>query len=108
MGEVAAGRDAPRASQIVTVRHAKVSRFPAFASTALRVGSAPSAALHRFKEYALGKIVLRRRSFLLAGTIAAPMIASGVARAADAWPNKPVRYINLFPAGGPTDVLSRI
>jgi len=36
------------------------------------------------------------------------MIASGVARAADAWPTKPVRYINLFPAGGPTDVLSRI
>ena len=36
------------------------------------------------------------------------MIASGVARAADDWPNKPVRYINLFPAGGPTDMLSRI
>jgi len=36
------------------------------------------------------------------------MIASGVARAADDWPNKPVRYINVFPAGGPTDTLSRI
>src|SRR3954470_6008046 len=36
------------------------------------------------------------------------MIASGIARAADNWPNKPVKYINLFPAGGPTDVLSRI
>ena len=36
------------------------------------------------------------------------MIASGIARAANDWPNKPVRYINLFPAGGPTDVLSRI
>ncbi|MCX7365974.1 MAG: tripartite tricarboxylate transporter substrate binding protein [Alphaproteobacteria bacterium] len=51
----------------------------------------------------------RRRALLLTGgAIAAPMIASGVARAADDWPNKPVRYINLFPAGGPTDVLSRI
>jgi tripartite-type tricarboxylate transporter receptor subunit TctC len=36
------------------------------------------------------------------------MIAAGVARAANDWPNKPVRYINLFPAGGATDVLSRI
>jgi tripartite-type tricarboxylate transporter receptor subunit TctC len=36
------------------------------------------------------------------------MLASGVARAVDAWPNKPVKYINLFPAGGPTDILSRI
>jgi tripartite-type tricarboxylate transporter receptor subunit TctC len=39
---------------------------------------------------------------------AAPFVASGVARAADDWPNKPVRYINVFPAGGPTDTLSRI
>ena len=56
------------------------------------------------------KIVLpRRRALLLSGgAIAAPMIASGIARAADDWPSKPVRYINLFPAGGPTDVLSRI
>ena len=36
------------------------------------------------------------------------MIASGIARAADDWPNKPVRYINVFPPGGPTDTLSRI
>jgi len=51
----------------------------------------------------------RRRALLLSGSaFAAPMIASGIARAADDWPNKPVRYINLFPAGGPTDVLSRI
>jgi tripartite-type tricarboxylate transporter receptor subunit TctC len=56
----------------------------------------------------LKKFVLPRRALLLSGAMAAPMIASGVARAADAWPNKPVRYINLFPAGGPTDVLSRI
>ncbi|MBV8188269.1 MAG: tripartite tricarboxylate transporter substrate binding protein [Alphaproteobacteria bacterium] len=45
---------------------------------------------------------------LAGGVLASPLLASGLARAADAWPNKPVRYINSFPAGGPTDVLSRI
>jgi tripartite-type tricarboxylate transporter receptor subunit TctC len=44
----------------------------------------------------------------MGGGLATPYVASGIARAADAWPNKPVRYINLFPAGGATDVLSRI
>ena len=47
----------------------------------------------------------RRRALALA---AAPFLASGVARAADEWPHKPVRYINVFPPGGPTDTLSRI
>ena len=51
----------------------------------------------------------RRRALILSGgALAAPMIASGVARAADDWPNKPVKYIVVFPAGGPTDTLSRI
>ena len=56
------------------------------------------------------KIILpRRRALALAGgALAAPMIASGIARAELDWPNRPVRYINLFPAGGPTDILSRI
>ncbi len=56
------------------------------------------------------RVVLPRRRALvvMGGTLAAPMVASGVARAADEWPNKPVRYINLFPAGGATDVLSRV
>jgi tripartite-type tricarboxylate transporter receptor subunit TctC len=36
------------------------------------------------------------------------MIASGVARAQSDWPNKSVRYINHFPPGGATDVLSRV
>src|SRR5262252_2728935 len=56
------------------------------------------------------KLILpRRRALILSGgALAAPMIASGVARAADDWPNKPVRYINTFPPGGPTDTLSRI
>src|SRR5258708_25009122 len=55
-------------------------------------------------------VVLRRRRALavLGGTLAAPMIASGIARAQSDWPNKSVRYINLCPAGGATDVLSRI
>jgi len=53
--------------------------------------------------------VSRRRALALsAGVLASPMVASGVARAADEWPNKPVKYINVFPAGGPTDTLSRI
>ena len=51
----------------------------------------------------------RRRVLALAGgALAAPMVASGTARAEADWPNRPVKYINLFPAGGPTDVLSRI
>ncbi len=55
-------------------------------------------------------VVLSRRRMLAAagGALASPMIASGIARAQADWPNKSVRYINLFPAGGATDVLSRI
>ena len=50
-------------------------------------------------------ILSRRRALALSGGV---MLASGVARAADEWPTKPVRYINVFPPGGPTDTLSRI
>ncbi|TWT03125.1 tripartite tricarboxylate transporter substrate binding protein [Reyranella sp. CPCC 100927] len=52
----------------------------------------------------------RRRALRLAAgsALAAPMLASGMARAADEWPTKPVRYIVVFPPGGPTDTLSRI
>jgi tripartite-type tricarboxylate transporter receptor subunit TctC len=54
-------------------------------------------------------ILPRRRALVLSGgALAAPMIASGIARAESDWPNKPVRYINVFPPGGPTDTLSRI
>jgi tripartite-type tricarboxylate transporter receptor subunit TctC len=59
-------------------------------------------------------ILPRRRALVLSGgmfaggALATPILASGVARAADDWPNKPVRYINVFPPGGPTDTLSRI
>ena len=52
---------------------------------------------------------LRRRALLSSAPLwATPFLASGLARAADAWPNKPVKYINVFPPGGPTDTLSRI
>jgi tripartite-type tricarboxylate transporter receptor subunit TctC len=51
------------------------------------------------------KFTLARRRALV---LAAPFLASGLARAADEWPNKPVKYINVFPPGGPTDTLSRV
>jgi tripartite-type tricarboxylate transporter receptor subunit TctC len=56
------------------------------------------------------RVVLPRRRALAAmgGALATPMIASGIARAESNWPVKSVRYINLFPAGGATDVLSRV
>jgi len=51
----------------------------------------------------------RRRALALASSaLAAPMVAAGVARANTDWPNRPVKYIVVFPAGGPTDTLSRI
>ncbi|MFZ5782719.1 MAG: Bug family tripartite tricarboxylate transporter substrate binding protein [Pseudomonadota bacterium] len=62
----------------------------------------------------MSRVILPRRRALvlsagaLAAPLAAPMIASGVARAANDWPNRPVKYIVVFPAGGPTDTLSRI
>src|SRR5262245_52537814 len=55
------------------------------------------------------RVMPRRRAMAVAGgALCAPMIASGVARAGGDWPNKTVRYVNLFPAGATTDVLSRI
>jgi tripartite-type tricarboxylate transporter receptor subunit TctC len=56
------------------------------------------------------RVLLPRRRVLAAvgGALASPMIASGVARAQADWPAKSVRYINPFPPGGATDVLSRI
>jgi len=51
-----------------------------------------------------------RRRFvgLIGSALAAPWILSSTARAQAAWPNRPVRYINPYPAGGPTDTLSRL
>jgi tripartite-type tricarboxylate transporter receptor subunit TctC len=52
------------------------------------------------------KSAMGRRAVLagVVGAFAAPAIVS----AEGAYPNKPVRYINPFPAGGPTDTLSRL
>jgi tripartite-type tricarboxylate transporter receptor subunit TctC len=51
----------------------------------------------------------RRRALgKIAATLAAPWIVSSESRAQGAWPVKPVRYINPYPAGGPTDTLSRL
>src|SRR5262249_37200985 len=54
------------------------------------------------------RVPRRRALAVMGGALTTPFVASGVARANDDWPNKPVRYINLFPAGGATDVLSRV
>lgn len=56
------------------------------------------------------RVLLPRRRVLAAagGVLASPMVASGIARANADWPTKSVRYVNLFPAGATTDVLSRI
>ena len=56
---------------------------------------------------------MKRRTALKAiggvlGAAATPWILTSKARAQGAWPVKPVRYINPYPAGGPTDTLSRI
>lgn len=45
---------------------------------------------------------------LIGGVLASPLIIGGAAMAQAAWPNRPVRYINPFPAGGATDTLSRL
>ena len=47
----------------------------------------------------------RRRA--LFGTAAAVLAMPRLAAAQDAWPSRPVRYINPYAAGGPTDTLSR-
>ncbi|HWT09376.1 MAG TPA: tripartite tricarboxylate transporter substrate binding protein [Roseomonas sp.] len=46
----------------------------------------------------------RRALLSAAAVLAAPRIAA----AQDAWPSRPVRYINPYTAGGPTDTLSRL
>ena len=52
----------------------------------------------------------KRRRVLagIGGALVAPAILSESARGQGTYPNKPVRYINPFPAGGATDTLSRL
>src|SRR3954463_12051874 len=53
--------------------------------------------------------VSRRKLLGLFGSaIAAPYLAPRSASAQEAWPTRPVKYVNGFPAGGATDTLSRI
>src|SRR5258705_13940704 len=51
-----------------------------------------------------------RRTLLtiLGGSMATPLLAPDFAFGQEAWPTRPVRYVNGFPAGGATDTLSRI
>jgi tripartite-type tricarboxylate transporter receptor subunit TctC len=52
-----------------------------------------------------------RRAALAALGLAAPAVAARAQPAAipgAAWPTQPVRYVNGYPAGGPTDTLSRL
>ena len=57
-------------------------------------------------DIGLSRRGLRRRDVVAAGAllVTAPTIVRGQAD----WPNRAVRYINPFPAGGATDTLSRI
>lgn len=51
----------------------------------------------------------RRAALAPIGVIlGAPFILSSESRAQANWPNRPIKYINPFPAGGATDTLSRL
>jgi tripartite-type tricarboxylate transporter receptor subunit TctC len=51
----------------------------------------------------------RRKTLgLISAALAAPWLLSSETRAQATWPSKPVRYINPYPPGGPTDTLSRL
>jgi hypothetical protein len=45
---------------------------------------------------------------LVGGGLAATLAAPALVRAQGTYPSRPVRYINPYPAGGPTDTLSRL
>ena len=55
-----------------------------------------------------GRAKRRATLGLVGGVLGAPWILSGESKAQAAWPVRPVRYINPYPAGGATDTLSRL
>ncbi|WP_372622207.1 Bug family tripartite tricarboxylate transporter substrate binding protein [Falsiroseomonas sp.] len=48
------------------------------------------------------------RRTLLAATFGAPVLLPGAARAQAGWPDRPIRVVVPFGAGGPTDVVARL
>jgi tripartite-type tricarboxylate transporter receptor subunit TctC len=52
--------------------------------------------------------MIRRRNLLQAGAVAPALTLPGLARAQGAWPDRPIRLVVGFPAGGPTDFAARI
>jgi len=55
-----------------------------------------------------GSGILRRRGLMQLGGLSAATILPGVARAQDSYPNRPVRIISQFAAGGPADIIARV
>jgi tripartite-type tricarboxylate transporter receptor subunit TctC len=55
-----------------------------------------------------GTLATPRRRLLQLGGLAATGIAPGIARAQDRYPNRPVRVISQFAAGGPADIIARM
>ena len=55
---------------------------------------------------------MRRRTFVVAlgGAVICPLAASAQQTDSDAatFPNRPIKIVVLFPAGGPSDVLARM
>ena len=48
-----------------------------------------------------------RRSFVVGSAAAAASVAAGPTFAQDAYPSRPVTFINPFPPGGAADVVGR-